>query len=303
MGARLLLSQAEAQQVGWVVHLGHDFPNVMLTEIYSWGTNARCIETLERPTTRARNTYSGELRAFEFLTPKIQVDHTMLDNVLLQSQTFHIIGTPKRCIEIVKGILSKRHEILEANEIPYFVWEPMEHSCLSQNLPVFLEAMRLVTIFSPNEDEFAKLLGIELGHDKAVADEVLTSRSEMLRLDGQLDAVVVRLGERGAYVAQSARHKHLPAYHKLYGTTKKVNDVTGGGNAFLGGFCLGLVKNTLSPDLTRHESAAVFGAIAASFAIEQIGMPKLGWAVDGAELWNGELVTQRIHTYIKSVSA
>ncbi|KAL9131616.1 MAG: hypothetical protein Q9217_000504 [Psora testacea] len=302
VGARLLLPQAEAKRVGWVVHLGHDFPKDVLTEIHPWGTHVKYIEKPERPTTRARNTYSGELRSFEFLTPKIQVDHTMLDGDLLQSQVFHIIGTPERCIDVVKGILEKRQGLLATKDKPCFVWEPMEHSCSPQNLPSFVEAMKCVNIFSPNEDEFAKLLGVELGQNQAIPQEFLNSQCTMLRLDGQLDAVVVRLGAEGVYVAQATRRRHFPAYHKPDGIVKRVVDVTGGGNAFLGGLCLGMVKNSLNPDLTQYESAAVFGTIAASFAIEQVGMPKLSWGIDGLEYWNGELVTDRIHTYLGSIS-
>ena len=303
MGARLLLSQAEAKQVGWVVHLGHDFPKDLLMEIHSWRTNIKYVDTQERETTRARNSYSGELRGFEFLTPKIQVDHTMLDEKLLQSKAFHIIGTPERCIDIVMGISAKRQDLHLTDEDPFFAWEPMEHSCSPSNLPLFLEAMKLVNVFSPNEEEFAKLIGVDLERNQSLPDDVLRSRCDMLRLEGQLDALVVRLGARGAYVAQVSSHRHLPAYYQLDGTVNRIVDVTGGGNAFLGGYCLGMVKKILSPDLTQHESAAVFGAIAASFAIEQIGMPQLSWRGDAAELWNGVSVTARIHTYLSRISA
>ncbi|KAL9103772.1 MAG: hypothetical protein Q9163_001231 [Psora crenata] len=301
VGARLLLPQAKARQVGWVIHLGHDFPRDLLIEVCSWGTYAKVIDTPERPTTRARNIYFGELRHFEFLTPKLQIDHDMLDDKLLQSQTFHIIGTPKRCIDVVKGILAKRQEVTEAREDPYFIWEPMEHSCSPQNLPIFMEAMRLVNVFSPNEDEFAKLLGHTLEYGQEIPIEVLSVRSDMLRLDGSLDAIVVRLGPRGAYVAESTRHRHLAAYHTPARIGNRVVDVTGGGNAFLGGYCLGMVKETLSPELTQHESAAVFGTIAASFAIEQVGMPSLTFGLDGTELWNGERVTDRMSDYLADI--
>ena len=302
-GARLLLSPAEAKQVGGLVHMGHDFPKDIFTEIQAWGAHIKYVETPERPTTRAKNTYSGELRNFEFLTPKLQVDHTILDFELLQSQAFHIIGTPERCIDVVNGILIKRQKLPGTRENPCFVWEPMEHSCSPQNLPIFIKAMRLVNIFSPNEDEFAKLLDVEYRPAQAIPGNVLKSKCDKLRRDGELEAVVVRLGANGAYVAQSARHRHLPAYHKPYGAVTRVIDVTGGGNAFLGGYCLGMIQKPLRPDLTQYESAAVSGAIAASFAIEQIGMPKLSCGADGAELWNGEHVKERIHTYLDSILA
>ncbi|KAJ1331742.1 ribokinase [Microdochium nivale] len=59
----------------------------------------------------------------------------------------------------------------------------------------------------------------------------------------------------------------IPAYH----TDKdKVVDPTGGGNAFLGGLAVALARGK------SLEEAAAWGTVAASFAIEQVGMPTLG---------------------------
>ncbi|KXJ95396.1 Ribokinase-like protein [Microdochium bolleyi] len=59
----------------------------------------------------------------------------------------------------------------------------------------------------------------------------------------------------------------IPAYH----TDKdRVVDPTGGGNTFLGGLAVALARGK------SLEEAAAWGAVAASFAIEQVGMPTLG---------------------------
>jgi len=81
----------------------------------------------------------------------------------------------------------------------------------------------------------------------------------------------------------------LPAYHQ---TGEKVIDPTGGGNTFLGGFSITLARAT-NIDFTAIKNAVVYGSVAASFAIEQIGMPKLGRA-EGEETWNDETVQKRI---------
>lgn len=50
------------------------------------------------------------------------------------------------------------------------------------------------------------------------------------------------------------------------------------------------------------EVAALYGTVAASFAIEQVGMPKLTprkW--DGKERWNGEVPGDRLRTIIHRV--
>lgn len=80
----------------------------------------------------------------------------------------------------------------------------------------------------------------------------------------------------------------IPAYHQ---DPRSVVDPTGGGNAFLGGLAVALARG-----LTL-EDAVVRGSVAASFAIEQVGMPLLDTNGDGAETWNGDLVSRRLREF------
>ncbi|KAG5951992.1 hypothetical protein E4U53_001842 [Claviceps sorghi] len=85
----------------------------------------------------------------------------------------------------------------------------------------------------------------------------------------------------------------VPAYHQ---DKLKVVDVTGGGNAFLGGLSVGLARGK------RLEDAVAWGSIAASFAIEQVGMPHLQIDADGVETWNGEEVSKRLDKFSRSIA-
>ena len=76
----------------------------------------------------------------------------------------------------------------------------------------------------------------------------------------------------------------IPAYHR---SADKVVDPTGGGNTFLGGMAVALARGH------GVEEAAVWGSVAASFAIEQVGMPTLEKGDDG-EKWNGVDVMARL---------
>ena len=67
----------------------------------------------------------------------------------------------------------------------------------------------------------------------------------------------------------------------------------------MGGFCVGLISGTAeavgSDDFGCLDRAAIYGSVAASFAIEQVGMPKLSYRdEDGKEMWNGDLVSERL---------
>ena len=208
---------------------------------------------------------------------------------------------------------------------PLFVWEPVPPSCVPSELDKFLEACALVDVVSPNDDELKALFG-EKGTDVFLAGEL----TKLERLCDEIikkgfgkkpAAVVVRRGKRGCYVASLTRHTWMPAYHqpkdelyirdaagrKVEGRaskkwTQKVVDPTGGGNAFLGGYCMGLLSDPV-PDRTPFEQGAIYGSVAASFAIEQVGMPKLTRTSDGQEFWNGVSVDDRLADFSKHVPA
>ena len=77
-----------------------------------------------------------------------------------------------------------------------------------------------------------------------------------------------------------------------------VVDVTGAGNAFLGGFAYGLKRHPYNSKVSQLETAALCGTVAASFAIEQVGVPKVEEYSTG-ETWNGDVVEER---YIRHVT-
>lgn len=80
----------------------------------------------------------------------------------------------------------------------------------------------------------------------------------------------------------------IPAYH---GDPANVVDPTGGGNTFLGGLGVALARGE------SLEDAVIWGAVAASFAIEQVGVPTLGRDADGREAWNGHNVDARLKEF------
>ncbi|KAI0470163.1 Ribokinase-like protein [Xylaria cf. heliscus] len=71
----------------------------------------------------------------------------------------------------------------------------------------------------------------------------------------------------------------------------KVVDPTGGGNTFLGGLAVALARGK------GLEEAAAWASVAASFAIEQVGMPTLGHDDEGRETWNGIRVDDRFEEF------
>jgi len=80
----------------------------------------------------------------------------------------------------------------------------------------------------------------------------------------------------------------VPPYHT---TGEKVVDPTGGGNTFLGGLAVALARGK------AIEEACAWGNVAASFAIEQVGLPELRVDEEGRETWNGIVVEERLKEF------
>ncbi|KAK2612872.1 hypothetical protein QQS21_001152 [Conoideocrella luteorostrata] len=284
-----------------------------------------------------------------YTTPKRRITAEDLTPDFLLSKSFHLICSPIRCQELVTAITSRRKSItplMETYTKPLFIWEPVPDLCVPDQLLNCTNTLRLVDICSPNHSELAGFMGDDgLDPETGEASTVSVERAcEQLLASMPLQsyALVVRVGEKGCYVAKNGGRKRraesgkltkqrkvnvhgglqpdtdmealfagllqdedgaiareeievdpgierwVSAYHQ---DSSKVTDPTGGGNAFLGGLSVGLARGEKLMD------AVAWGSVAASFAIEQVGMPTLGTDVYGTETWNGEQVQQRLKAF------
>lgn len=162
----------------------------------------------------------------------------------------------------------------------------------SSDLSSFYQAIAMVDVFSPNHIELGACFGYSFaeGVDLKLVERLATTMLESGFTNGREGSVVIRAAEHGSLVvAHTSARTWCPAF---YQSTKhdsgailphpKVIDPTGAGNAFLGGYATALQE---TPDFVK---AARYGTVAASFALEQIGLPVLGTDVySGEEAWNG----------------
>lgn len=103
--------------------------------------------------------------------------------------------------------------------------------------------------------------------------------------------VVVRCGRLGACVGtKKGGLKWCPAYWEG-DDVKKVKDVTGAGNSFLGGYVAGL-------SLTNDPyEALLYATVSSSFVVEQFGLPLLMDCTDpltSEEIWNADTPSRRL---------
>ena len=100
-------------------------------------------------------------------------------------------------------------------------------------------------------------------------------------------------GEYGAVgMSRAERPIWLPPFYEK--GSEEVVDATGAGNTFLGGYIAGW-------ELTGNlREAMCYGNVAASFALEQVGLPAVV-RESGKVLCNGVDVDGRLHEYLRRV--
>ena len=224
----------------------------------------------------------------------------MRDTRLLTSSIFHFFVDPSQIVEQTTQLQELR-KAAGITTLPVVIWEPKAYSCIEDNLPAFVEAIQSVNVFSPNHIELARIVGKEIPPilDESFFKDLCAPffTSEDYDFTSQ-KVLVIRAGEQGCFVKSRTEHKWLPAYYapeedgEAAACTSKVVDTTGAGNTFLGGFAIGLLIGT-----NDAVFAACAGNVAASFAVEQVGVPTLNVSEDGTEFWNGAEVSARFHAY------
>ena len=238
------------------------------------------------------------------------------------ASTFHMVCAAQRAMDLVNGIMDRRRSEgydSSSSSRPLFIWEPFPDSCIPAERQAFLDASRMVDIVSPNEVEFAGIFS-DQGHkdEQTRAKELLRNGIGPVK-DG---ALIVRAGRHGCRAYCGNHILQMPAYHspaqKGLVSSNAVIDPTGGGNTFLG--ALGMViGHGLGPRLTssvnskklneitskwgkfrRLPEALASANVAASFAIQQTGVPQIGCDEDGEDIWNGHSFEERFEEYVSS---
>jgi sugar/nucleoside kinase (ribokinase family) len=255
--------------------------------------------------------------AFKYLTPKLRLDEASLSEAQVMANAFHLVCSSQRCISLVEGILSRRQNLagpgVPEPVRPRFVWEPVPDLCMPEELDMLRRAVCLVDIVSPNAEEFAAFFASPRPQ-RELAAQILGWR---IGIDGE-GVLVVREGSHGCSAYSRSWDCHLPAFYDQ-AQSSAVLDPTGGGNAFLGALAMALGGKVQPPfaDLksqlmlssvseatnplgcVKMICALVYATIAASYAIQQSGMPLLSGNEVNGETWNGESFGSRVSAYIK----
>lgn len=173
----------------------------------------------------------------------------------------------------------------------------MPDLCVREEAENCLKALRLVDIVSPNHGELGGFFGADTNSKESVDFRLIERLCDQWLQSGigpgGNGGIVIRCGKDGCFLTRRGLQKWLPAYHQ---SAEKVMDPTGGGNGFLGGLAVGLVRGGPKPGVENLEEAAVWGSVSASLAIEQVGMPVLSYN-PGGETWNGIFAMDRLSEF------
>lgn len=245
-----------ANRVGLVSGVGDDLPETSLAWLHQTGINTQGLRhTPDCPTPRAwqllaENGHRTQQWRVSGRVVGQQLGRSLakLPPVYRQARGFHLgIHPEDQDLDFIRSLR-------ETGAVVSI--EPFRetHRPLSDaELRVLLTAGQ---IFSPNQLEAASLVGPGSAHE-------LIQRLA----DAGAEIIALRQGPTGALVhhAQTGQTCYIPAIET------NVVDVTGAGNAFCGGFLVGWVQTG------NLRTAGLYGAVAASFLVEQVGLPQMSY--------------------------
>ena len=235
------------EHVGLAAPLGDDFPPALHQELAArFDLQGVCVRAM--PTPRSWQLFEIDGTRHEvFRTNFFQMQSALVRPEEYPSAYWAAKGIHLHCAaHEVPGWV----DFLKAHGQPLILWEPWDPIMVPENTELFRCNAALVDVVSPNLREGCLLTG------KSDAGEVLQA---LLDLDAR--CVALRMGEQGSLIGDvDGRRIWIPGVQ--FG---QIVDVTGAGNAYCGGFVVGMAR---TGDLLQ---AGCGGAVSASFAMQQFG--------------------------------
>lgn len=139
--------------------------------------------------------------------------------------------------------------------------------------------LALADVITPNETEFAALLGRHTALAMP-ADSIASASDETLHLACRTlhpgGSVVITLGAAGCFVSHgAASHGDSQHYYRLPAKPARVMDTTGAGDAFNGAFCASWAQHPARPLAEHLDFASGYAARACEAEGAALAMPQL----------------------------
>ena len=239
---------APVQVVGVV---GEDFPSEKLAFLKERGVDLSGIETVPGESFRWSGRYTHDLSSPETLETRLGVFADFHPRIppAFQSPELLFLGNidPRLQLEVLEQVGGAG--LVVCDTMNYWIDGSRDE---------LMELLCLVDILMANDGEIRQLAG----H----ANLVTASRWVQERGPSH---VVVKKGEHGAVLFHDEEIFFVPGY-----PLEKLNDPTGAGDSFAGGF-LGFLHGAGDFSAGSLRRASVFGSALGSFAVEDFGVSRL----------------------------
>ncbi|MCH8327398.1 MAG: sugar kinase [Candidatus Marinimicrobia bacterium] len=245
--------------------VGTDFPDEAWLLLKDRGVDLANVQAVEGSTFRwggryhvgfnGRDTLFTELGVFENFKPAISDGYRSPDIVYLGNIQ------PRLQLDVLAALSNKPLVISDTMNL----W-------IDNSRDDLLEMLAKTDIFLINNDEASMLTGIA---DMEEAADDLLGRGPR--------AVIIKLGAKGALIAEGPERTHVPIY-----VDAEVIDPTGAGDSFAGGL-IGHIALHGQDDLL---AAVVTGTAAASYTVQGFGLEGLLSATRESILARGVVVAQ-----------
>ncbi|KAF3993251.1 hypothetical protein FT663_00525 [Candidozyma haemuli var. vulneris] len=284
VGGRIASGPSLGKRITGIIDKGTDFPQEVEYEINSWGAGPIFRENPDRLTTRGANVYQENgFRSFAYRSPKKRIEDYDIVNTenLIRSKAFHTCCAIDRCGTIIDCFAEQLKGT--DGELPIHIFEPFPDICIPQNYEPLKQLLPKLHIFSPNLEEAAGFLGLDI---PSTENGIAKLAEQFIQYSPKDGGVVIRCGAKGCYIKTHSAGFMLEAYHD---DQSKVVDVTGGGNTFCGAFATAFY-------LSKQDwlVAGIFGNVASGCIVEKLGMPA---REPDTEIWNGTSIKDRLHHY------
>ncbi|KAK4687000.1 hypothetical protein P7C73_g3117, partial [Tremellales sp. Uapishka_1] len=293
IGARLWLPPASLRTLVDRSRSRDDFPKKIEAQLNKLAQGVWVFnENDGTKAVRAAIGYIGDQRSFTYLVPPPQrsIAH-LIHTPLYGARYLHLVESPERISTLLQEIKDPAHWT------PRLIYEPHPLFCTASQVTHLERILPALTVLSPNHEELFSMYSLPR---LAIMDPQTQPAIERLMrhlLDVGIGPngdgiIVVRCGRLGACVGtRRGGLRWIPAFFE--GDDElRVRDVTGAGNAFLGGYAAGLALT----DEDAYE-ACLYGTVSASFVVEQFGLPVLSTTQEGGqenEVWNNEVPLDRV---------
>lgn len=234
--------------VGLVASIGRGLP-ASLEQDLGRVFDLKCMQKADTATPRGWQLYEFDSSRTEVFRTDI---NEMLD-IIPQPESLHPTYAKARGIHLhceAPDQLQKWIKHLRRNGSDLLLWEPWEPYCLPENRAQIQKLVRNLDVVALSLPEAQQLM--ELGDPQQIVKQLLTDGANI---------VALRMGKHGSLVANA----HGEIYRIPVYPVEKITDVTGAGNAYCGGFIVGLEKTG------ALFQAGLYGTISASLVLENIG--------------------------------